>query len=323
MLKNTKVILCSAGMLAVTAIALPHFNTSNSVHAENTTFQVNVKESLSVSVTTPSAQATGNENEFLRNTVSLDVSTNNANGFTASMYSLTSTNLTNTAKNTENIPTLASSSTRSSFPANYWGYSLRDGSYNSKTYGETDAGNTSSYYHPLVSTSANPITVLTGTSTGNQNIYFGAKANRNKAAGTYAGTVIISVVTDVIDNNNPITPSNPATPNTTENVAVYTAAPTGGSNGSTTYTYSSSNAVAATNTTTTQVSDGNNVSAYSGYTPPQGVVDETIANIPDGSKLATGLAVTSAVAAVSGLLFFIVAKRRDEDDDEEENEINY
>lgn len=315
MLKNiSKVMIGSAGVLAVAAVIVSGYGEQSSVHAETTTFQVNVKESLTVAVSTPSTWASGNVNEFLRNTVNVNVNTNNANGFTASMYSQNTTNLTNTAKSTETLPTLSSNYTCANaacatFPANYWGYSLND------------ASNTGTY-SPMTSSTSSPITLISaaaGTSTGTKDVYFGAKADMTKAAGTYAGTVIISVVTGVVDSStNPVTPTNPATPNTTNNTPTYNPGPTGGSsNGSTTYTYRSTSSGVAT--TTTQVSDGDNTSAYNGYTPPQGVTDKTIAEVTtDNSSLATGLATTAAVAATSGLLFFIIAKRRDEDDDEED-----
>lgn len=311
--------------ILLTLVIMAFMGTTD-VHAEdaNTTFQVNVKETLSVQITTPTTWASGDVNEFLRNKVSLNVSTNNANGFTASMYSQTTTNLTNTSINTETIPTLASSAVRGSFPANYWGYSLGVASFDNKTYGETDAGDNTSSYYPLVNTSATPIKILTGTSNGSRDIYFGAKAGLAKASGTYTGTVVINVVTDTIDSNtNPMTPTNPATPSSTEETAAFTAAPVGStSHGSTVYTYTRTNSTNHTTTTTTQVSDGNNVSAYSGYTPPQGVSESTDYNVSSaGSPVAAGLATTASVAAASGILFFILAKRREKDDEEDESEM--
>ena len=288
----------------------------------NTTFQVNVRETLAVQISTPTSGATGDINQFLRNKVSVNVTTNSTGGFTASMYSKTSTNLAHKTLSGTTIPTLTSNITRSSFPVNRWGYSLSSSSLDGKTYGETDAGNNSSRYYPLVSTSGSPIKLIVasaGTTTGSQDIYFGAKADATKPAGTYAGTVVISVVTGTIDNStNPITPSNPATPNPTPNTATYTAAPTGSSNGSTVYTYSSTSGSVAT--TTTEVSEGNNVRAYSGYTPPQGVIEDTEMNIANSSTLAATLATTASLAAASGMFFFIAAKRRGDDDDEDEQQ---
>ena len=293
------------------------------VYAENSAFQVNVKESMSVSITSPDTPANGNIDTFLRNKYTLNVSSNNTSGFTASMYAVGDTNLTNTSFNDQSIPTLSSSTTRGSFPANFWGYSLgTTDSLNNHTYNETEIGNANSTYYPLVSTSATPITVLTsdGGGSSSQDIYFGAKASAGKAAGTYSGIVVISVVSGVInDTDNPITPTNPAGSNAEDEVAQYTPAPTGGSsNGTTTYTYRRTNPTAGTNTVTTQVSDGDNRDAYSGYTPPQGAKENTTSSISTESSMAAGLATTAIVATSTGMFFFIVAKRREDDDDDEE-----
>lgn len=329
--QKAKVLIGLAGILAPTAAIVASLPSVNAETA-NTAFTVNVRESLSVSLTTPSEWASGDAGEFLRNKVSLNVSSNNASGFTASMYAKDSTDLTNTIANTETLPTLASSSAKSAFPVNHWGYSLGagniDSNMNNNSYGETDAGNNSSNYYPLVSTSASPITILTGAGGGSQDIYFGAKSDMTQAAGTYTGTVIISVVTGVIDTStNPITPTDPATPNPSNEIATYNDAPTGGSStaaGTTTYTYrrsgASSGSSTGTNTTTTQVSDGDNISAYQGYTAPQGVVENTISNVVSDSPLAAGLAATSAAAAAAGTFFFILAKRRENDDEEEQQQ---
>ena len=307
----------------LSVISAPLFCGRVDTYAENTAFQVNVKEALSVSITSPTTPANGNVDTFLRNKYTLDVSSNNANGFTASMYAVDTTNLTNTALNNQTIPTLASSSTRGNFPTNYWGYSLGTSeTLNNHTYNETDAGNSSSNYYPLVSTSAAPITVLSSnnSNSGSRDIYFGAKASAGKAAGTYSGIVVISVVSGVIDStDNPITPTNPVGPNQTEEVARYMPSPSGGSsNGVTTYTYRRTNVAAGTNTTTTQVSDGDNRDSYSGYTPPQGVKENTTSDINSDSSLAASLATTATVAAAAGMFFFIAAKRREDDEDEGE-----
>ena len=73
----------------------------------------------------------------------------------------------------------------------------------------------------------------------------------------------------------------------------------------------------STTTTTTEVSGGDN---RSGYVAPQGVTSTTTTNIGEGTPLATGLVITSTVAAASGIAFFIIAKRRKDDEDEEEEE---
>lgn len=298
----------------------------------NNTFNVNVADSLSVSITSPVSGATGDVGEFLRNTVNVDVASNVSNGFTASMYSRDNTNLTHTMLSEYNIPTLTSSVQRGNFTVDQWGYSLKSASLNGNTYGETDAGNNNSYYYPLTASTSTPITVLSaasGTKTGSQSIYFGTKASASKPAGTYSNTVVISVVTSAINStDNPITPVNPATPSIdptpNDNVAQYTGAGTttgvgvSASNGTTVYTRSyttpASGDEEATTTTTTEVSGGDNTRAY-----PQGVITTNEANVTtSGSELPVGLAVTAASAATAGIVFFVIAKKRDDDDEEEQ-----
>lgn len=343
MVKQTlKVITKDISFLAPILLTLFGAN-SASAQEVDANFQVNVKETLSVSITRPSSPASGGVDEFLRNDFLISVVNNNTAGFTASMYADIADNnisLTNTTLSTAKLPTLASSSTRSAFPANYWGYSLGEytlngtvqNSYtlNSHSYGETAAGNNSGNYYPMTNSSASPITIIDGATTpkttGSQNIYFGAKGNASTASGTYTGTVIVSVVSGVIDNNNPITPTNPDTPaddTPNNNTATYTGSTgtgatqgvgsTSGAVGTTVYTTTSGN------TTTTEVSAGDNRSAYAS---PQGERYETFSSIADGSLPITGLIMASSVAAVTGLTFFVLAYRDDDDDEDEEESVN-
>ena len=330
------VLALSAWAIASSLASLPSDDTS--AVTQNATFQINVQDSIAVAITAPTTGATGDVNEFLRNTVDVSVNSNVTNGFTASMYSRDDTNLTHTMLGSSYyIPTMSSSSTRSSFPVNTWGYSLKSSSLDGKTYGETDAGNNSSTYYPLTTSTSTPIKILeaaSGTKSGTQSIYFGTKANTDKPAGTYRNTVIISVVTGTIEENssepnyNPITPTNPVTPGTDpnpgDNVAVYTGnnSTTGtgvsGSHGTTVYTTRSTNSGSGTTTTTTEVSAGDNRDSYASA---QGVSVSTQTNIvEEGSMLPLGLAATAATAATAGIIFFIIAKR-DDDDDEDEEEI--
>ena len=312
----------TTGIVAATLISIFSFNPAFAASEYNTDFNVNVKEVLSVSITTPTEWASGDINTFLRNKVNVTVNSNNTAGFTASMTTKTTdTFLTNTSKNTFTLPTLGSNTTRSSFPTNYWGYSLDD----------TDAGSDSSTYSALVGAGSTPITLLSSTSatSGSRDFYFGAKADLTKAAGTYTGTVVVNVVSGVIDpSTNPVTPTNPATPTNTGGSGnpspAYNPAPTGGSsNGTTAYTYTTNGSGSSSNTstTTTEVSDGDNRGAYEGYTPPQGETYSSNTNINSSSALATGLAVTSALAAASGTMFFILAKRRKDEEEEEQQQL--
>ena len=329
--------------IVFSALSLAILFGANSAYADepfNATFQVNVKETLSVSITRPSSGATGNINEFLRNDFEINVSTNNTDGFTASMYANiyeSTVPLTNTTHSSSTLPTLTTSAgvARSSFPANYWGYSLGqytlDGvtqdSYtlNGKTYSETVVGNDSSLYYPMIpySSRSNPIVIMDGVATtpksssGTQNIYFGAKGDAGTRAGTYSGTVVVSVVTGGIDSNNPVTPSDPARPSddNVSNGAAYRSGTRGvgssGTNGTTIYTTTSGD------TTTTEISGGDNRGAYAN---PQGERYETFSNVAEGSMPITGLVMASSVAAVTGFTFFIFAYRDDDDDDDEEEE---
>lgn len=303
--------------------------------SQGMTFNVNVVESLSVTITTPSEWASGNINTLLRNKVNLEVSSNNPHGFTTSMYTqdanaaLTHNDIATTAGV---IPTLSSTTTRAAFPTNSWGYSTDD----------TDAGSDSSSYSAMVGTPSAPIPLADLTSTTattlSHAVYFGAKADSTKAAGTYNGDVVISVVTgEITDNNgsNPITPTNPATPaddttpgdgtvngdrtatyNATANRSVYTSRSSGSTSGRTGSGYNTPNATSTpVDTTETTVIEGE-------YTAPLGVTEsknlgETTSNVSGVSPLAVGLATTAGVAATSGLIFFALAKRDDDDDDEE------
>ena len=322
----------------ISATESPTTVEDTSAAEENATFQVNVQDSLAVAITSPSSGATGNVGDFLRNTVNLSVDSNVTNGFTASMYSNGDTNLTHSDLTSYNISTLASSIQRSSFPSDRWGYSLKSASLDGHTYGETDAGNTSSYYYPLTSSTTSPITILSGASgvkSGTQSIYFGAKASLAKPAGTYTNTVVISVVTGVVNpSTNPITPTDPATQNTdttiNDNQATYTGNNTttgvgiSQSNGTTVYATrtSTGSGTSATTTNTTEVTGGDNTYAY-----PQGVSKNSTNNKAFAAKtpvetgvdspLPVGLAVGAASAAVAGGIFFLLAKKRDDDDEEE------
>ena len=320
MLTKTKVIVGSVGLLIATTMLSSYAVQTNVVSAVNrtTTFQVNVKETLDVSITTPAEWASGDVDTFLRNKINVSVNTNNEFGFVASMTTKTTDTSLKHSQGKGTIPTLNSNYNRNSFPANYWGYSLND----------TESGDGYSVYSALVGVEDTPITIISNAQSrtiNSKDVYFGAKANSGKASGTYYGTVVISVVTGAAPDDPAVTPPTPSYPGNTEEEPIYNPSPTGGSNGTTTYTYTRTSGSGAngTVTTTTQVSDGDNTSAYVGYTPPQGVTNRitTTEEINGSSSLATGLAIASGFAATSGTLFFILAKRKkDEDDDDEEEE---
>lgn len=284
----------------------------------NTKFRVNVSDTLSVSVTTPDTWAVGDIDQFLRNRINVAVTSNNAAGFTATMTTKTNVkDLTNTRSSSYIIPTLQDDATVSAFPANYWGYSLSD---------ERPEPLATATYSPLVSPAdAAPITILSSNvpASLDQDVYFGAKANASKASGTYQNTVVISVVTGVIDDSSSDDPVDPDDPTPTPEPAHDTTPDTptyDPTNDRTTYTVVTPNDDDTT-TTTTEISNGDTRSQYA---DPQGVKHKSTASttVNEGQPLATGLAVTAAVSAATGFLFFIIAKRRKDDDEEEdENQI--
>ena len=307
MLKTkTKVRICFVGILSIAAGVHAGMIVATNAAESQTTFQVNVVESLSVSITAPRGGASGNINTFLRNTVSLSVTSNNANGFTASMYAK-NTNLTNSSVgNSETIPTMTAASTRGNFgtsQVNHWGFSVND----------TTSGSTSSTYSPI-QTSSSPTKLLstTGVGSGSKDIYFGTQVNIAQASGTYTGSVVIAVVSGTIDDDNPVVPDDPATPDdTTNDKATYDSTKNR-------TVYSTTEISTDTTKTTTEVSEGDTTDAYNN---PQGVVEHTSASIVAGTSLATGLAVASAVAATSSIFFFILARRKKDDDDEDEENL--
>lgn len=329
MLKTkTKVITSSVGALSATLVFLSIYLPSNT-SAEacttspcNTTFQVNVKESLTVSVTPDYTENTGDPGNFLRNKVSLSVATNSTSGFAASMYpsnySTTNAPLTNSANSTYTIPTWSAGTTYqcadatcAAFPANNWGYSLNDGSHTGT-------------YNPMTGTSSAPTQILVGsagTGSGSQDVYFGAKADSNQASGTYTGTVIISVVTGAVTAT---TPSNPVTPASDSVIgdsnATHVAAPAGNTTGGATV-YTTTSTSGGLTTTTTQVSDGDNTASYSS---PLGEtyrnsgsnnISET--NIETNSSAASAIAITAGALAAAGAVSLLIAGKRNKDDEDE------
>ena len=321
-----KVHVSLAGLILATSVLTPVLQPSHT-SAEacttspcNTTFQVNIKESLSVTIANDHvSESTGDTGQFLRNKIDVSVSTNNANGFVAFMHSQGTTNLTNAINNSYTIPTLGSSKTRSSFDDNRWGYNLTKTTTGSAASGaDTPAGNPNSTYGPMATSNITLIQGSAGTTSGNQSIYFGTKTNISQAAGTYLGTVVINVVTGTNtmpsgDPDNPATPSDdtPSIAGQTDNGPTYDSA-----NRRTVHTITST--TSNVTTTTTQVSEGDTTSLYA---DPQGEIMRTDSSISNnGSAVATGLAVAATVAAASGAFFFILAKRK-EDEEEDEAEL--
>lgn len=297
-------------IFALALIATPAFATSSTTSCYTTdtgydgtctsspNFQVNVSEFLTIELTTPAVGqwASGAANTLLVNTINVKVYSNNGTGYTAFMNSKTSATLTNvtSSASTNNtisaLPVAPTGTAKSSIEVGEWGYSLNDTTY----YG--------------MSTSPIEIFDQSGINTSgkSQDVYFGAKASATNASGTYSNTVVFSVISGV---TTPAAPVNPATPDDPGNAGEN---PTYNSTTDRTVYDGGSTTTNNRTTTTTTVNTGDTRSTYAS------AAGVTTTNIGEGTPLATGLAVTAAVAATSGLVFFVVAKRRKDDDEDED-----
>ncbi|MBR3169225.1 hypothetical protein IKF23_02180, partial [Candidatus Saccharibacteria bacterium] len=151
---------------------------SSLAFADNLDYNVVVKPSLklTLSSTNPSLNLNPANHTFDTTSLTATVATNYTNGYklyldtTSGSGGTSNTELVNTTNSTYTIPTLASSSTSSSFPANYWGYKLDSASTEYLSY----VPNT------LISQSA------TNTNGTSSNIDFAAKIDYEKPAGLYS-----------------------------------------------------------------------------------------------------------------------------------------
>ncbi len=321
---KNKLIPALTTALAVATPFASAYATEVNGNPADTKLQVNVAEVLTINLTEPTTWASGDltasgstfVSDLLRNKITLSVISNNPAGYTASMYTKTSnTSLVNQTKSTSTIPTLSAYGeytsggiAASAFPANYWGYSLED----------EDTALSSAKYLAL-QTSSNPIQVLQYND-GNSNtrdVFFGAKADSTKDSGTYAQTVVFSVVSGV---SVPTVPTDPTGPQDTSEDNPVVAYDDGTSTGTarTVYTNRSTNTSAGTTTTTSEVSTGDNRSSYPGvtqtsYAAPQGV---TTSNVNNSNVLPAILAGTAVAAVVAGGFILVAAKRKKDEDDE-------
>ncbi|MDO4612228.1 MAG: hypothetical protein Q4B29_02090, partial [Candidatus Saccharibacteria bacterium] len=269
----------------------------------NVTINLDINEVLSITAenVTPEDGSwnVGDINTFLRNKIVFKVASNNIAGFTASMASKDTTDLVNQAKASSKIPTLASSTTAGAFPVNRWGYSLED----------SDTLNTNANYNAL-QTSAISLTPDTTYTTFTEEIFFGAKADVTQDSGTYANTIVFTVVTGVVTDSetppasDPTNPT-PSDPGTEDVIASNTPSQISNDDG-------------AVETYALGGSENDSEEGSLEYTSPQGV---TTTKLGSGTPLVTGLAVTAGVAAATGI-FFLVAAKRKKDEEEEETELN-
>lgn len=331
-LHKTKILFAVAMIFSAPAVIL---NSVKAANPESVLFQVNIAEALTLTITDPTTWAEGEltnvnpttsklESDFLRNKVSVTAKSNSPIGITVSMYTKNATDLRNTTSysagdTTTYIPTLASDSTVSAFPTNYWGYSQAHSDPVTGTTDNThddDTGKTTAVYKPLSTSAIQLFTTVPPTggtslvgSEVTEDVYFGAKADETKQSGTYTRTVYFAAVTGTIDTTNPAIPTNPSEPDPINNAAHYDSH-------NTTYTQRSTSGsgtdsvTGSMDNTETEVTAGDITTTYA---QAYGVTSES-----NGSALATAFAVSAGVAATSGIFFFVAAKRRENDDDDEE-----
>ena len=273
----------------------------------NTTFSVNVNEILSVSIERPNEWAVGDVGQYVYNKITLSVTSNSSAGLiTATMKSATATaNLVNELDSSSVITPLASSTSTPLIDSNKWGYRIQNAGaplpVTPSWKGMAGSGDT-------------PVQIASyefgpkDSNTVAKDIYFIARADATIAAGTYSNNVVISVVTGVIDNDNPVTPVNPIVPGDDpqpNNDSV---------NGDTQHGNTPNGTVVATTitpggTTTTTTTDS--------YAKPAGARE--VVNTDEGVPLAAGLAVTAGVAAATGVVLFFLAKRNRDDEEEDDD----
>jgi len=321
----SKVSRATVSILGVGALATLANITFSPVFADNPSpadvnFQANIKEALSVSIAVPEDWVSGDIDTLLRNKITLSVQSNNPNGFTASMTTddentyLAHTTIEPTDDSLK-INTLQYNWTRSdTSTSNFWGYSIND---------DEETGT----YLPLAALGGTPNTLISREQSidadnpiTSRDIYFGAKADTTKVAGTYSKTVVISVVSGIVapdDPTNPVIPENPVTPTSNPGASD----PSSNPSYSTTYdrtAYTTTTTGSGSTTTTTTINEGDVTSTYE---RPQGVKNSSKTNGTDSSDgsntaiLTAALATTAAVAAGAGTLFFILAKRKKDDED--------
>ena len=169
-----------------------------SVYADTSmNYNINIKPALKLSVSsgTVSLLLNPTTQNFAAQNLNVTVGTNNYYGY--QLFMNTASNTTNLVRQNNSavdgasfstpptIPTLASSTTASAFPANYWGYRINNNVGGNADYIDTTASNANSgnYFGytsgTLISSSA------TTTNEKTASLTFGAKADFNKPAGTY------------------------------------------------------------------------------------------------------------------------------------------
>lgn len=308
--------------------------------AEGTTqFSVNVQEVLSMDITTPTMPS-GDAGTLLRQQVGVKVSSNNGQGFTTSA----TTNLNNdstlkhTTQSSNTLVTLANAvkcdGACGAFTANSWGISIDETSTTDNVYNGT--------YNAVPALNQTPFTVISSSKNGSvdRNVYFAAKADTSRAAGTYEGKVIFTTVSTK-PSSDPGTPEGPSQSDPTPQ-GPSASDPSGGiqtqpsiveqpqiaysyTTNNNTYRSTSYYTYATANDTAEEADEGKEVadsstkkSTKNTYVAPLGANEREYSDVSHISIITIVLMIIACLAAAFGIFFFILAKRRNDDDEEDD-----
>ncbi len=187
-------ILC----LSFAIVGLSSFTPAS---ASSFDYNVNVKPTLSITLSSPTIALRLNPASLKFNTGNVDISvaTNNLSGYKLYMGADgDTTNLVNTTDSNYYIETLPTSGTtncaiisggtggctESNFPTNYWGYRIASGSNTNPDITDTTTGSNSRYFPYIPNTLINSTTSTTNNNTST--LTFAASADYAKPAGTYS-----------------------------------------------------------------------------------------------------------------------------------------
>ena len=348
--KNYSHICFATSVVASTLLLLfpPVFPGVNAVTGTDkaeadTKFTVNVAETLTMTVTPPSATASGKSGKLLREKVNVSVATNNSKGFSTTVTTKdTDTNLKNGATT---IPTTSGVTCKdedcSAFTANFWGISLND------TIGsDATKGSASATYSAVPASNAAGIKVLgnaTNTTSMNKDVIFAAKTDNTKAAGTYTGTVTFKTTSGTGGTGDPVIPgpSNPGNPDgpsasqpqvqpsasgqeqpSAEAPQVAYSYTTNNNTYRSTSSYSYSSDASETadevdENSSSRARTSTKKSTSNNYVAPLGANNRQYASTTHLSVITIILMIIACLAAAFGIFFFILAKRRKDDEEDD------
>ena len=185
-------------LAAICFVAITNFAPAS---ASSFDYNVNVKPTLSITLSSPTIALRLNPASLNFNTGNVDISvaTNNLSGYKLYMGADgDTTNLVNTTDSNYYIETLPTSGTtncaiiaggtggctESNFPINYWGYRIASGSNTNPDITDTTTGSNSRYFPYIPNTLINSTTSTTNNNTST--LTFAASADYAKPAGTYS-----------------------------------------------------------------------------------------------------------------------------------------